>query len=190
MGGKRNLCGKKKEIEEFIIFGRASAHFAYQGIGIGRGLFYSRIKVPSLLQFSRSQAASLQSEGPLYQITFRLLLLPLQWVFLRERFIQLITRVLCCSGYCCPLQVSASKGQRQSWLGTERGRCHLCPRSTSHSRDAMNALRWGESALNPPAAHPPPCAISCAWCPHRGAEVQNGIWTLPGLSWSPGEGAV
>lgn len=60
---KKKISLKKTEIEEFIIFGMMSAQFAYQGIVIGRRLFYSRIKVPSLSQFSQSQAASLQSEG-------------------------------------------------------------------------------------------------------------------------------
>lgn len=73
MREKENLFVEKKEMEEFIIFGRTSAHFAYQGFVTGRGLFYSLIEVPSLCQFSRSQAASLQSEGPLYRITFPLL---------------------------------------------------------------------------------------------------------------------
>lgn len=71
---KKNLFIEKKGIE-FIIFGKTSAHFAYQGFVIGRGLFYSRIEVPSLLQFSRSQAAPLQSEGPPYRFTFPLLFL-------------------------------------------------------------------------------------------------------------------
>lgn len=88
---KKNLCGKKKEIKEFIIFGRISAHFAYQGIGIGRGLFYSRIKVPSLLQFFRTQAASLQSEGASLRVYISTSLFFLDGIFLKDRFIQFTT---------------------------------------------------------------------------------------------------
>lgn len=106
---KNKISVEKNEIGEFIIFGSISAHFSYQRVIIRRGLFYSCIKVPSLLQFSQSQ-----SEGPLHRVTFLLLFFPLDGVFLEDRFSQFPTVLGAALGIAAPCKSVQARDRRSA----------------------------------------------------------------------------